>query len=143
MMISLLLAAALLTPSDAAYEAIKAKDGAERAELFQDAVEQNIRPELRDRLAPIVASIRYVENGKRYYYGIIHKRCRPGYRNQAGWCAATVQAQWDRWKKAGAKGEFLVSLSKRYCPVGADNDPNGLNKNWLPNLRKRLKRIIK
>ena len=142
-MISLLLAAALLTPSDAAYEAIKAKDGAERAELFQDAVEQNIRPELRDRLAPIVASIRYVENDKRYYFGIIHKRCPKGYRPQAGWCAATVQKNWDRWQKAGSKGEFVVFLSKRYCPVGADNDPNGLNKNWLPNLRKRLKRIIK
>ena len=125
------------TPS----HAIQSKDGAKCAAMFDDAVRVNIRPELRAKLAPIVAAIRYAENGTTYQYGIIHKRCKAGYRNQAGWCAATVQKNWDRWQKAGAKGEFISYLGGIYCPIGADNDPNGLNHNWIGNVRKFKKRF--
>ena len=130
------------SPSSAArgwypsVEVIQSKDGKACAAQFQDAVNVNIRPELRTKLAPYVAAIRYAENGKTYQYGIIHKRCPKGYRHQAGWCAATVQKNWDRWVKAGKRGEFVVFLGNRYCPVGADNDPNGLNKHWIGNVRK-------
>jgi hypothetical protein len=83
----------------------------------------------------------YAENGKTYQYGIIHKRCPKGYRPQAGWCAATVQKNWDRWHKAGAKGEFITYLGGIYCPVGAKNDPTGLNKHWIKNVTKFQKRF--
>jgi hypothetical protein len=117
-------------------DAILQKDGQAAAEAFQDAIEVNIRPECRDILAPIVAAIRYAENGgKGKEYGILHPRVKPTYRSQAGWCAATVQKNYDRWVKAGRKGEFIVFLGNRYCPVGAENDPNGLNKNWTKNVR--------
>jgi hypothetical protein len=117
-------------------DAILQKDGQAAAEAFQDAIEVNIRPECRDMLAPIVAAIRYAENGgKGKEYGILHPRVKPTYRSQAGWCAATVQKNYDRWVKAGRKGEFIVFLGNRYCPVGAENDPNGLNKNWTKNVR--------
>jgi len=117
-------------------DAILQKDGQAAAEAFQDAIEVNIRPECRDMLAPIVAAIRYAENGgKGKEYGILHPRVKPTYRSQAGWCAATVQKNYDRWVKAGSKGEFIVFLGNRYCPVGAENDPNGLNKNWTKNVR--------
>ena len=92
-------------------------------------------------LAPIVAAIRYAENGKTYQYGIIHKRCPKGYRPQAGWCAATVQKNYDRWHKAGAKGEFITYLGGIYCPVGAKNDPTGLNKHWIKNVNKFNRRF--
>lgn len=29
---------------------------------------------------------------------------------------------------------FLSFLASTYCPVGAENDPEGLNKNWLGNV---------
>jgi hypothetical protein len=119
-----------------AYKAIQLKDGKANAELFQDAVNENIRPELRAELAPIVAAIRYAENGKTYQYGIIHKRCPKGYRPQAGWCSATVQKHYDRWVKGGRKGDFVVSLGARYCPIGADNDPDNLNRHWIGNVKK-------
>ena len=123
-------------------EAIKAKDGKACALAFEDAIKVNIRPELRTKLAPYVAAIRYAENGgKGREYGILHKRVKPTYRSQAGWCAATVQKNFDRWVKAGKRGEFVVFLGKRYCPVGADNDPNGLNKHWIRNVRKFHARI--
>ena len=114
--------------------AIVAKDGEAKAVLYDDAIKVNIRPECRAKLAPIVAAIRYAENGKTYEYGIIHKRCPKGYRAQAGWCAATVQKNYDRWVKAGSKGDFITYLGGIYCPVGAKNDPNGLNKHWIKNV---------
>ena len=117
--------------------AIVYKDGTIAGEQFADAVKVNIRPELRTELSRYVAAIRYAENGgKGRQYGILHKRVKPTYRSQAGWCAATVQKNYDRWVKAGSKGEFVVFLGNRYCPVGADNDPNGLNKHWIGNVRK-------
>ncbi len=102
-------------------QAIHKKDGAKCASQFDDAVRVNIRPELRTKLAPIVAAIRYAENGTTYQYGIIHKRCKAGYRNQAGWCAATAQMNWGRWQKAGARGEDITYLGGRYGPMGVKN----------------------
>jgi len=124
------------------HDAILAKDGKACAASFDDAIMVNIRPALRTKLAPIVAAIRYAENGRAgREYGILHKRCPNTYRAQAGWCAATVQKNYDRWVKGGRKGEYLVFLAKRYCPIGADNDPNGLNRHWLGNVRKLRKRF--
>jgi len=119
------------------YEHIVDKDGLTKATEYVNAIRDNIRPELHSKLAPYVSAIRYAENGgKGREYGILHKRVKPTYRSQAGWCAATVQKNYDRWVKAGSKGEFVVFLGKRYCPVGAKNDPNGLNKHWIKNVRK-------
>jgi hypothetical protein len=127
------------------YSAIKAKDGTAAAAHFEDAVRVNIRPELRAELAPIVAAIRHAENGRAgREYGILHpKALGKSYRTQAGWCAATVQKHYDRWTKAGGRGDFLESLARRYCPVGADNDPTGLNRHWLKNVRHWRNRIVK
>ena len=128
--------------SQSPTQAIEAKDGKVCAAAFDDAVAVNIRTELRSELAPIVAAIRYAENGRKgREYGILHKRVGPTYRSQAGWCAATVQKNYDRWEKAGAKGEFVVYLGNRYCPVGAKNDPNGLNRHWIKNVKKFKKRF--
>ena len=135
LIIALLLALPVMGQSP--YEAIKAKDGQAHAASFVDAIKVNIRPELRSKLTPIVAAIRFAENGgKGREYGILHPRVKPTYRSQAGWCAATVQKNFDRWTKAGKKGDFITFLGNRYCPVGAENDPTGLNKHWIKNVRK-------
>ena len=124
------------------HDAILAKDGKACAAQFDDAIVVNIRPELRSKLAPIVAAIRYAENGRRgREYGILHKRCPNTYRAQAGWCAATVQKNYDRWVKAGSKGEFITYLGGIYCPIGVKNDPTGLNKHWIKNVNKFNKRF--
>ena len=124
-------------------QAIKDKDGAKCAAMFDDAIKVNIRPECVRELAPIVAAIRYAENGRAgREYGILHPRVKPTYRSQAGWCAATVQKNYDRWVKAGRKGEYIKFLGARYCPVGADNDPTGLNKHWIKNVTKFRKKFL-
>ena len=143
-MIALLLtAAACVAPCEPSHEAIKSKDGAAHLASFKDAVQVNIRPEMRERLVPILAAVRYAENGRAgREYGVLHpKALGKSYRVQCGWAAATIQKNWDRWQKAGAKGEFIVFLGNRYCPVGADNDPHGLNKHWIKNVTKFTQRF--
>jgi hypothetical protein len=142
---ALLILLALCSPVLAdGRSAIEAKDGKAKAAQYQDAIEVNIRPECRAKLAPIVAAIRYSENGgKGKEYGILHKRVKPTYRSQAGWCAATVQKNYDRWVKAGSKGDYITFLGKRYCPVGAENDPNGLNRHWISNVTHYTKKFSK
>ncbi len=123
-------------------QAIKAKDGVACAASFDDAIKVNIRPECRRELAPIVAAIRYAENGRAgREYGILHPRVKPTYRSQAGWCAATVQKNYDRWIKAGRKGDYIVYLGSRYCPLDDPRDKDGLNKHWIPNVKKFQKRF--
>lgn len=127
-----------------ASEAIKAKDGAACAASFDDAIKVNIRPECRAKLAPIVAAIRYAENGgKGREYGILHPRVKPTYRSQAGWCAATVQKNYDRWVKAGSKGDFITFLGGRYCPLDDPRDKGGLNKHWIKNVSHYTKKFTK
>lgn len=140
-----LLALASPVLADSASDAIKRKDGTAASASFEDAIRVNIRPDMRAELAPIVAAIRHAENGRAgREYGILHpKALGKSYRTQAGWCAATVQKHYDRWTKAGSRGDFLESLARRYCPVGAGNDPTGLNRHWLKNVRHWRDRIVK
>ncbi len=51
----------------------------------------------------------------------------------------SIENQFTRWQIAGSKGDFLLSLQQRYAPTkNATNDPQGLNSNWLSNLRYHL-----
>lgn len=49
-----------------------------------------------------------------------------------------------RWVRAGRPGDFLVYLAyggpgyAGWAPLGAPNDPQNLNKNWLPNVMRGL-----
>ena len=116
-------------------QAIKSKDGASCAAQFDDAIRVNVRPECRRELAPIVAAIRYAENGRAgREYGILHPRVKPTYRSQAGWCAATVQKNYDRWKAAGKPGTYIKYLGAKYCLLDDPRDKNGLNQHWVRNV---------
>tara|TARA_Y100000034_G_scaffold53622_1_gene65808 strand:- start:90 stop:692 length:603 start_codon:yes stop_codon:yes gene_type:complete len=113
-------------------------------DTIMEAAEANdcTRPEL----ICILFAIRTAENGRKgIEFGVLHPRAidQPNsLRVQAGWCAATVSKNYKRWidsRGKNAEGEnvdFITFLGNRYCPVGADNDPNGLNKHWIPNVIK-------
>ena len=36
----------------------------------------------------------------------------------------------------------IEEIQKKYCPIGAENDPKGLNKHWLPNVTSKYEKII-
>jgi hypothetical protein len=123
---------------------IEDKDGPEALQDLYDAIETNIRPELHDKLAPLVASIRYAENGSAgREYGVLHPNVQPTYRSQAGWCAATVQKNWDRYEQQYGDtenfDEYIVFLGDRYCPLDDPCDTMGLNKHWIHNVSRLYK----
>lgn len=48
--------------------------------------------------------------------------------------------------KKGYFGKGLDTIEKigaKYCPVGAKNDPKGLNNNWVPNVKSLYKQFAK
>jgi len=129
------------------YAPIVSKDGEAHAALYRDAVLENIRPEHHHILAPLVAAIRYQENGRAgLEYGCMSEYAKDrGYRKQAGECALTVQYNYDRYlnggcriagcfHKDGTPGDttgYIAYLGHVYCPLGAKNDPMNLNVHWI------------
>lgn len=82
----------------------------------------------------ILLAIRKAENGGLgNEFGIIHPKAKNTNLNtQAGWAAATVVKNRERWD---GKDGFIDFLGSRYAPVGAKNDPKGLNRNWVRNVK--------
>lgn len=78
--------------------------------------------------------------------GILHKQCKT-LEAQVRWAKNTILSKERMYSEANGKlarseitglftDDFLVFFSVKYAPVkGATNDPTGLNKNHLTNLR--------
>lgn len=78
----------------------------------------------------LATAIYYAEGGAntRHPYGILKKYKHTTPRAA---CINTINhalRDWD-WQ-----GDFIAFLGSRYCPVGAENDPTGLNVNWVRNV---------
>jgi hypothetical protein len=85
----------------------------------------------------IVKAIYKAEGGQKakYPYGIRSIKCE-GEKACRKICLNTVRNNRVRFARTkGAPQEFISFLGHRYCPVGASNDPKGLNKNWQKNVR--------
>ena len=82
----------------------------------------------------LATAIYFAEGGKKtaHPYGILtkYKHTTP---RQA--CINTIRHKHKDWQDAGNPGNFLSYLQSRYAPIGAKNDPKGLNQNWLKNVR--------
>jgi len=50
-------------------------------------------------------------------------------------CFNTIRNQRIRHAKHNCGLDFISCLGSRYCPIGAKNDPKGLNKNWVKNVK--------
>lgn len=80
-------------------------------------------------------SIYLAEGGSKtnHPYGIL-KRYKHTSPRQA--CLNTIFSAQNRFAKQSQEKDFILFLSKTYCPIGASNDPKGLNKNWASNVSK-------
>ena len=80
----------------------------------------------------LASAIKKAENFKSHPYGILkdycsaktEAKCRKG-------CVQTIQKRLRLWN---GTGDFISYLSGSYAPVGAANDPLGLNRNWISNV---------
>ena len=57
-------------------------------------------------------------------------------------CINTCKTKYRAWEALGRKGGvkgYLAYLGSKYAPIGAKNDPNGLNRNWVTNVSKLYK----
>jgi hypothetical protein len=72
------------------------------------------------------------EGGKtKHPYGIL-KKYKTTTPRQA--CLNTIKSNLKRYGAAKSTEDFITFMSRSYCPVGAENDPTGLNKYWVKNV---------
>jgi hypothetical protein len=89
--------------------------------------------------ARLADAIWHAEGGKqaRVSHGVLSVPTRNAAHARAV-CLNTIRKNWDRWEAAGSPGDFVEFLGAKYAPLGAKNDPKGLNKNWVRNVKSRL-----
>lgn len=68
-------------------------------------------------------------------YGILSVPCK-GEKGCRKICINTIRNNVKRHKSYGYKTHpnYLEFLASRYAPVGVENDPQGLNRNWIKNV---------
>ena len=88
-------------------------------------------------------AIRKAEGGNhtKHPYGILSKYKHTSHRKA---CINTIRHYWRDYSKLPLQTRkskrFLDYAQERYCPIGANNDPNGLNRNWSKNVSYWLRR---
>jgi hypothetical protein len=112
--------------------ATNTRQAEERAIITETAREYTLTTE-ETRLLKV---IRIIENGPQgREFGVLtpkamryadHPNWRKSFRVQAQWAAGTIKKRYNG---------NLKTFADRWCPIGAKNDPTGLNKNWYPNAK--------
>lgn len=95
-------------------------------------------------LYALMLAVRRQENGRPgLEFGVMAAK-DTDLEEQARWAIVTFIKNIQRWerKEGGWKTKFtnpeqdyIAFLGNRWCPVGAANDPLGLNKYWIPNVQ--------
>ncbi len=82
--------------------------------------------------------VRAIENGREgREYGVLDNRAKGrDQATQARWAAGSI-------KRRLLSMKDLTSFAARWAPIGADNDPKGLNRNWQLNLEMCLAQLGK
>jgi hypothetical protein len=85
----------------------------------------------------LILAIRESERGRSgLEFGVMHPEAREtNLRTQAEWAIGTVKNNLERFENQTEEKDFIAFLGKRYAPVGAENDPENLNQNWIKNVR--------
>jgi len=98
-------------------------------------------------LYALMLAVRKQENGREgLEFGVIAAK-DTDLEEQARWAVVTFIKNEERWERAKRNNEwkiqnsnpeldYIVYLGNRWCPVGASNDPQGLNKFWIGNVQK-------
>ena len=100
-------------------------------------------------LYALALAVRRQENGPPgTEFGVLHPKAKnTNLEEQARWAVVTFIRNLERWERALREGtwkktspnpelDYIAFLGNRWAPVGAANDPLGLNKYWIGNVQK-------
>ena len=82
----------------------------------------------------LVEAIGKAENSQKYPYGIKSINTHGNVEYAKKLCRQSVLNNIKRWERAKKPEGFVLFMSRRYCPINAPDDPNGLNVNWTKNV---------
>ena len=82
----------------------------------------------------LVEAIGKAENSKRFPYGIKSINTHGNVEYAKKLCRQSVLNNIKRWERAKKPEGFVLFMSRRYCPVNAPDDLNGLNRHWAKNV---------
>ncbi|MDI9607202.1 MAG: hypothetical protein QM228_02970 [Atribacterota bacterium] len=98
-------------------------------------------------LYALMLAVRKQENGKPgLEFGVMAAK-GTDLEEQARWAVVTFLKNIERWERAVREGnwkpkypsrelDYIAYLGNRWAPVGASNDPAGLNQYWIPNVQR-------
>jgi hypothetical protein len=108
--------------------------------LFCSAFGSGAQPSLPLRAGQIdperLADAIYVAEGgskTRHPYGVLSVKVRTEAEARHV-CLVSITNNLARWERAGRPEPFILFMARRWAPVGAANDPHGLNLNWVRNV---------
>ena len=82
-------------------------------------------------------AIKKAENSK--HYGVIKAKSKEDAQKQL---TDSIYNNFFRWLQAGKPKPFAEFMRDRWAPLGAENDPENLNYNWLPNVKSFLEKQL-
>jgi hypothetical protein len=85
-------------------------------------------------------AIRMAEQGRKgIEFGVLHPDAiNTDLEEQAIWSICTIiknSVRWHMLRKQNVELDYITYFGGRWCPIGASNDPTGLNKHWVSNAR--------
>ena len=98
-------------------------------------------------LYALMLAVRKQENGKPgLEFGVMAAK-DTDLEEQSRWAVVTFLKNIERWERAVREGswkpqypnrelDYITYLGNRWAPVGALNDPAGLNQYWIPNVQR-------
>lgn len=98
-------------------------------------------------LYALMLAVRRQENGRPgLEFGVMAAK-DTDLEEQARWAVVTFLKNIERWERATREGnwrpkypnrelDYIAYLGNRWAPVGASNDPAGLNQYWIPNVQR-------
>ncbi len=120
---------------------------ATREELYAEPI---VQPRFQTTLGQIKpkfnVAIKKAENNPRNFGVLSEEVESPDEANQI--LNQSVENNFWRWLQTSPDNiqlpaeRFVDFMQQRWAPIGAENDPKNLNKNWAPNVRDALKTIL-
>lgn len=82
----------------------------------------------------LLLAIREAERGRPgFEFGVVAAK-NTDLATQTEWACSIILKNLKRFRESGER-DFISFLGKRYAPLGAENDPQGLNRFWVDNVR--------